>query len=45
MRMYDARIGKHMSIDPQQNKNPYVFADSSKNMAVKPKKNKTKATH
>lgn len=41
-RIYDARIGRAMSVDPKQSKenNPYQFADTTKTKQVadKPKK-------
>ncbi|MFZ4771899.1 MAG: hypothetical protein ACOYLO_17085 [Ferruginibacter sp.] len=41
-RIYDARIGRSMSVDPKQSKenNPYQFADTTKTKQVadKPKK-------
>jgi len=39
-RIYDARIGRYMSVDGQQNKSPYQFADTTKakQIADKPKK-------
>ena len=41
-RIYDARIGRSMSVDPKQSKenNPYQFADTTntKQVADKPKK-------
>lgn len=45
-RIYDARIGRSMSVDPKQAKenNPYQFADSTKTKQVadKPKKKAVK---
>jgi len=43
-RIYDARIGRYMSVDPQQNKSPYQFADTTKTKQVadKPKKKAVK---
>ena len=42
MRIYDARIGRYMSVDPKQLKenSPYQFADTTqtKQVAHKPKK-------
>lgn len=44
-RIYDARIGRYMSVDPKQSKenNPYQFADTTKTKQVadKPKKKVT----
>ena len=51
-RIYDARIGRSMSVDPNQSKenNPYQFADTiaTKQPPNEPKKKKSaskKATH
>lgn len=45
-RIYDARIGRYMAVDPKQSKenNPYLFADTAitKQVADKPKKKAVK---